>query len=246
MKTKMVIALVLVGLVTGCGGGSGGSTASAPPPAPVKSSDTFQIKTAYSNYLLDQGSQPFGITGTYNSKGVVYPVTGSGRATWGTLTSSSWEGVFAYSKASTVTGNVTINGTTTPLSGTSYTFVDANYNPLGYSGTEYVDVTSYNPVPVTAKVDYSAEWYKANVYSSSAKSSITATRTTSMTLEPDTEHTAIMVIISTDKETLGGSTGYVTSARFRITPAGLITRISESATDYFLGSPYKTVTITYQ
>lgn len=242
---KTVAAISTSALLVACGGGGGGGgSSSGGASGPVKSTDTFQLQTAYNNYLLDSGSQTFTATGTLVQSGSSYPITGSGRTTWGTLVSSSWESAFAYSKASTVTGSATVNGNTVSLAGTSSTYVDANYNPLGNTGNEYVDVISYNTIPVTAKVDYSASWYEANRYTNSSKTSKLGTRSTSITLEPDTANTAILLFIATDRDN-AGSTKSVSTVKFRMTPAGVLTRLSETEVSYS-GTQITTININYQ
>lgn len=242
---KTVAALSASAFLVACGGGGGGSGGSpAPAPGPVKSTETFQLKTAYNNYLLESGSQAFTATGALVQSGTSYPITGSGRTTWGTLVSSTWESAFAYSKTTTVTGSVTVNGNTVSLASSSGTYVDANYNPLGNTGSEYVDVTSYNAIPVTAKVDYSASWYEANRYTTSSKTSKLGTRSTSITLEPDTANTAILLFIATDKDN-AGSTKSVSTVKFRMTPAGVLTRLSETEVSYS-GTQITTININYQ
>jgi hypothetical protein len=78
------ILLTSLALVA-CGGGGGTPTASAP----VASVDTFQLKTAFVNYVSDSRSLPFTIAGT--SSGV--SVTGNGTVTQSTLTNSTFEGL---------------------------------------------------------------------------------------------------------------------------------------------------------
>lgn len=226
-QIKKFGSLVLVSSLIACGGGSGGSSS---PSGPVVSNETFQVKTAYNNSLLDTGTTSFRASGNYVTGGNTYPVTGSGSTTLGALTSSSFQGTPGYSKTSVITGSVTINGQTRPLASTSTQYVDLNYNPLGNSGDEFTEVTTSNPVPVTAKVNDTGNWYQANRYTNSSKNTLLGTRSVSFALLPDTATTAILTIITIDKNTQGTTTSTYTT-KSRITPAGVMTRLSEQGVE---------------
>lgn len=233
---KTVAVLSTTALLLACGGGSGGSS-SGNASGPVKSTDTFQLKTAYNNYLLASDSQSY--TATVAGPGQ-YQETGSGTITRSTLTSSSWEGSFAYKKTMTNTGSSSGGS----VNYTEMDYVDSNYNPLGSTTPdEYIDVTSYNQIPVTAKVDYSAVWYVANRYKNSLKTTQYGNRTTTIALEPDSATTAILAITSVDKDVVGKTT-VVQTARFRMTPAGVLTRLSDTG-QLYLDQGVQTVKITY-
>lgn len=117
------LSLSLLFTLSACGGGGGGGATST---GPVASTETFQLRTAYVNYVTETRSLPFTVTGTSSG----YSVTGSGTATQGSLTSTTFESQAALQKTTTVTGSITANGVTTPLSSSNTTYVDSNYNPL--------------------------------------------------------------------------------------------------------------------
>lgn len=236
-NVKKFAALSTTALLIACGGGGGGSTPAA---GPVVSTDNFQLKTAYDNIVLETGSKAFTITGNFISNGIATPVNGNGTVTRGALQSSSWEGRFAYSK---VTSTAVMGGNISPVSITSTSYVDANYNPLGSSDLEYVDVTSYNQMPVTAKVNYSANFTQANRYTTSAKTTLLGTRSTSIKLDPDTASTAILVVEVIDKDTSGLITS-IGNKKYRMTPTGVLTALTETAVVY-AGSTTKTLNFTY-
>ena len=227
---KLLGAALVTATLAACGGGSGGGNSSSTPSGPVVSNETFQVRTAYNNNLIDTGTVSFKASGNYVTGGNSYPVTGSGSTTFGALTSSSFGGVPGYSKTTVTTGSVTVNGSTSSLASTGTQYVDLNYVPLGNSGSEYVVVTSANPVPVTAKVNDTGNWYSANRYTNSSKTTLLGTRSVSFALLPDTASTAIMTIITTDKNTQGTTTSTYTT-RSKITPAGVMTRISEQGVE---------------
>lgn len=226
------LALTLVFALSACGGGGGGGSTST---APVTSTETFQLRTAYVNYVTETRSLPFKVTGTSSG----YSVSGSGTATQGALTSATFESKAAQQKTTTVTGSITANGTTSPLSSSSTDYVDSNYNPLGEIGSEYSVVNSGISIPTTARVNDTGILYTSNRYTSSSKTTLLGTSTVSYVLEPDTAATALFKVISTEKDTLNKQTS-VSTVTFRITAAGALTRISET---YVEGTT--TLTLTY-
>lgn len=186
----------------------------------------------------------FTVSGSITSGGSTYPVTGNGTTRRGSLISSSFQGTPGYSKTYTTTGSVTVNGVTRPASASYTDYVDVNYVPLGMSGDEFVVVTSANQVPVTAKVNDSGSWYQATRYASSSKVTVLGTRAVTYALLPDTASTAILSLVITDKD-VKGKTVFTDTNRYRMTPAGLVTPLTEQAiTDN--GVEVTNVTATFQ
>ena len=210
------IAVSTSALLAACGGGGGSST-------PVTSTETFQLRTAYVSYLTDTRSLPFSVTGTISGVNV----SGTGTVTQGGIAAATFEGQSAQVKTTTVTGTLAANGQSVPLASTSTAYVDANYSPLGFNGSEYEVVTSSAPIPITARVNDTAVWYSATRYIGSSKATRTGTTTATFVLEPDTASTALLKIIEVERNTSNTVTSTSTTT-FRITPAGNLTRISET------------------
>ena len=217
--------------LTACGGGgSGGST------GPVTSTETFQLRTGWVNYITDTRSSPFTLTGSVSGTAV----TGTGTLTQGSLSSAVFESQNALKKTSVVTGSISGSGQTFPLGITTTTYVDSNYTPLGSSGAEYAVYSSGNAIPLTARVNDTGIWYQSVRYTSSSKTSRLGTATASYVLEPDTASTALLKIVNVEKDTYGTTTSTQTLT-FRITPTGGLTRLSE------VGSEGNTaLTLSYQ
>jgi hypothetical protein len=216
------LCLVLAAsFLTACGGGGGGGTA-----APITPVD-YQLRAGYVNYVTSTGSSNFTVSGTYTSGGTSYPITGSGTATMGGLSASTFEAAAAQAKAVTVTGSIAVNGVSQSLNGTQYSYVNSNYDPLGNSGTEYVVVTNRNEIPVTARVNDTNNFYTADRYTTSQKTSKLGTRSASFVIESYSGSDAYLTIILTDKNNSGTTTA-VNSAKFTMTPAGALTRVSET------------------
>jgi hypothetical protein len=218
---KYTLALSAVVLLVACGGGGGGGEVA--PTTPVD----YQLRTGYVNYVTSTGSSNFTVSGTYTTGGTSYPITGSGTTTLGSLSATTFEGLPAQMKAGTVTGSISVNGTSQSLNGTQYSYVNSNYDPLGNSGTEYVVVTTRNAIPVTARVNDTNIFYTANRYTTSQKTSQLGTRSVSFVIEPYSGSNAYLTIISTDKNNSGTTTA-TNSAKFIMTPAGALTRVNET------------------
>ncbi|MDD2881264.1 MAG: hypothetical protein PHQ58_12580 [Rhodoferax sp.] len=235
MKLHQWLAVAITtAFIAACSGGGGDAGVPASN-APVTSTDTFQVKAAYVNYFNDTRSYPFTVSGTASG----FSVTGSGTVTQSPVTNGLFEGAAVLQKTSTVSGSVVANGVTISLAASDTTFVDSNYVAKGWSGEEYVVVTSVAVVPDTAKVNDSGPWHTSNRYADSSKSTLLGSSDVSFSLAPDTATTALLKIIQVDKDTVGNTTMTMTAV-FRMTPAGGLTRLSETAVD---GS--STLTLTY-
>jgi hypothetical protein len=204
-------------LLTACGGGDGGGSAST-----VSSTETFQLRAGWINYISDTRSLPFSLTGSVSGTAV----TGSGTLTQGSLSNAVFESQIALKKTTVITGTIKGDGQSFPLGITTTTYIDSNYNPLGSSGPEYVVLVSGTPIPATARVNDTGIWYQSVRYASSAKTTRLGTATTSYALEPDTASTALLKIVTVDKDTYGTTTS-TNTLTFRMTPTGGLTRLSE-------------------
>lgn len=224
---KSLIAISTFMALTACGGG-GSST-------PSTSTDTYQLRTAYVNYMTDTRSSPFTASGTVQGVNV----TGSGSFTQGALTNTTFENQAALQKVSTVTASLNANGQTLPLSTSSTTYVDSNYNPLGASDTDYEVVSGSVTIPSTAQVNDTGVWYSSTRYATSTKATRRGTASVSYVLEPDTASSALLKLIRIEKDTTGTTTSTSTLS-FRMTPEGGLTRLSESTL-----TSTGTLTITY-
>lgn len=217
-QIRVWFAMSTLALLAACGGGGGGGSS-----APVTSTETFQLRTAYVSYLTDTRSMPFSVTGTVSGVNV----SGSGTTTQGSMSATTFEGQSAQVKTTTATGTLIANGQSIPLASSSTTYVDSNYNPLGFNGSEYEVVTSSTPIPTTARVNDTAVWYSATRYTSSSKITRTGTTTATFVLEPDTASTALLKIIQVERNTSNTVTS-TNTITFRMTPAGSLTRINET------------------
>ena len=218
MKRRAFVSAALAAplILAACGGGGGGD------PAPTTSAETYQTWAAWVNTLNESGTRTFTISGTVNG----IAVSGSGSATYGALAGGNFEGKAALAKTTVLTGSVTANGQTIPYGGTTVSYVDSNYRPLGVTSNEYWVVTGTPTIPQTARVNDAGTLYTANRYASSAKTSLLGTATVSYAVQPDTAATALLRLVLTQR-TAGGSVTSTDVQTYRMTPAGALTRLSE-------------------
>jgi len=207
--------------LTGCGGGGGGSDS-----ALVTSTETFQLKTAWTNYVTDTSSTPFTMSGIISG----VPVSGSATATEGGLTVSTFEGVSCNKKVAVINGSLMGNSQIIPLNSTQTYYYDMNYNMLGSSSSdEYTVVIGTMALPQTAKVNDSGILYTETIYPTSDKLFSTGTYTVSYSLEPDTATTALLKLTITERN----ASGTVVSTEvetLRLTPTGTFTRLNQKFT----------------
>lgn len=218
--TKNIPIFILVALMSACGGGGGGGT-----PAPVASTAAFSLAASAASSFQDTSTQSFTVSG--KSSGISF--TGSGTVTRGNVTAATFEGTSALQKTTIVSGSITGNGITVPISSSSTSYVDTNYVPLGRSGsTEYMVVSSTPPLPTSAYINDTGTYYVGNRYTDGSKSTLLGTASVTYALQPDTADTALLVLIYTEKD-VAGSITMTSTSKIRLTPAGAATDLSESA-----------------
>lgn len=220
--TKVVVAAVAAAFLTACGGGGGGGTT-----APVASTHSFDLQSAYKSNYAASSSYRFSISGTYGA----YPVSGSGTAVSGAVTSGTFEGQPALQQTTSILGSFTANNQTIPLATSSIGWVDTNYMPLGTSGgSEYIVVNGTASIPTAAKINDTGTIYTAKRYTTSAKTSILGTYAVTYVMEADTATTALVTLISVQKNNAGTTTSTSTE-QYRVTTANTFTKIKETGLD---------------
>ena len=243
-KFKFAIAFSTFAFLAACGGGgefyfhqyrAGSSTSTNT--GPVASTATF-------NLLVADGAE-INKTSNFTISGALRdgtPVIGSGKAVVGNFYSDTFEGRPAFKRTTLITGNMSGNGQSVPLSSSSDDFTDSTHLPLGFSGTEYMVVTGVANVPIAARVGDKGTMYTANRYTSSSKKTLLGTTTTTYAIEADTANTALVTTVETKRDTTGVPTTN-TSSQSRINTANALTKIKETGVNYTTGV---NLTFTYQ
>lgn len=220
-RCHTILAMPLVVALAACGGGGDDAQ-------PVTSTATYPLTVILDNVIKETVSGQFRISGTASSNGQSLAVTGSGTYSTSSIT-SAFEGTSATKKTSTVTGTITAAGTSVPYGGTSATYYSANSSPLGSEADgEYCVITNRTAVPTTAKVGDTNTWFNGTCYSSSSKVITTGSISVSYALEPDSESTANLKLLSRRTMQTGQVSTVISSAR--VTTVGAYSRISETAT----------------
>jgi len=237
MKKSLVVALSVSGLLflTACGGGD--NDVSTAINAPVE----YQLRTAYLNQLtMLSGSRKFKLTGSFVENGFSETINGEGTEDIGAMAATTFEGKSAQKKTTITRGfAVVANNRNVTLDSVEDVYFDTNYNPLGQIGNEYVDengslytvVTSSTPIPATARVNDSGSLSSSNRYSSTSRTKLLGTYNVSYIVQEDTASTALLKLVGTLKDT-AGKTKMTVTVSYRMTPAGVVTKINKTEVSY--------------
>jgi hypothetical protein len=215
-KTRYFVCLLLLGLLSACGGGGNDAGSS---PAIV---ETYPLRTAWINYLSEARSYSFTSLRTDN------PILVSGTLQQFAAQNDVFENAVVRSKVSVSSGTIQANNQTSSFQEKETIYIDANYSAVGLvdDGNGYAVVSSPSLIPQTAKIGDSGMIFVANLYASSDKSILLGTKSLSYVIEPETANMALLKLTETTQDPQGLVTDTIVSV-FRITPSGNLTRISE-------------------
>jgi hypothetical protein len=218
--TTLMLAMVLT-LSAGCGGGGdSGTSTPVPVPVPVPVDQTYQLRNGYLNLVTKSLSQ----VGTYSGTIQGLSITGTAFLTSGSLTGTTFEGIPALQKVTTIAGVLSGNGTNVPVSTSTTTYFSSDYAYKGSSGNEYTVVTTPVNIPETAKVNDIGIAYSENRYTSISKQTFLGKNQVAYALQPDTASTAILKIITTSADQSGAMVGLQVES-YRMTPDGRVTEL---------------------
>lgn len=118
-----------------------------------------------------------------------------------------------------------------PIADTYTLYYDNNYNYLGSDGAdEYTVVNSTMNLPLTARVNDTGILFTETIYPSSSKYYSIGTNTISYTLEPDTATTALLKLITIEKD-LNNANISTSVTVMRLTTTGSFTSLYETYVD---------------
>lgn len=180
---------------------------------------TFPLRSSYQSYVVQGSSNNYTISGT---------CSGSASETSAAAVSATFEGVTGHSATTTVTGSYS-NCTPASFAGTSVSYFDANYKPIGgvVAGTEYTVISSSIELPATVVVGDTAQFGSVDVYSSSTKATRTGTRVLSYVVEPGTSSSNATVNLIARAYNLSNQLLFTQQSRYRLTTAGQLTAVSK-------------------
>lgn len=217
---RLFVAISICVALAGCGGSGSDSSPI------VVSTESFPIRAAYIKQTQSADSRPFTLTGKVSN--TLY--TGEGVIASGSLFDSTFEGVVALGKTSTMTLTLSIEGKTYPSSVASTLYLDSNYNPIGIIENGYSVVTRSTPLPETAKVGATGPWLTIDTYANFSKATRLEIDSVTYALEPETASTAIFKMIRVSKK-VGSATTQTTTHIYRITPLGDLIELSSTFED---------------
>jgi hypothetical protein len=229
MMMRKIVQLAMVtcmlGLLSACGGG-GGSNGGNEDSGPVVSSASFDLRASYKADFDNAQTENFTVSGIESG----YSYAGSGSTSYAAAVNALFEGRGAKSQTSTTAFTISVNGVAIPATASETVYVDADYNPLGLRGSEYLVVTRLTPLPVAARVGDSGEWFSATRYADDSKTIFKGTATVNIALEADTASSAVLKITSVRQDSLGALES-TTTQTYRITPSGSSTPLRDIAID---------------
>ena len=199
----------------GGGGGGGGSSLSAT----AVVSTNFPLQSGYKALVAKATSTNYIISGT---------CSGTANITVSATSSSTFDGAFALSKTSTITGNYS-NCSPTSFAETAVTYYDSNYVPVGSSSSssfgKFLVVPSQ--LPASVNVTDTAEYGTETIYTDSTKSTLKGSNVISYVVESDGSSTSSAIVnlivknFNTSNQLLSTE-----QARYRIVADGTLSPVS--------------------
>ncbi|NVD74374.1 hypothetical protein HUX88_28215 [Duganella sp. BJB1802] len=177
--SKKTAPVALAGLIAmtlaACGGGGGGASPGTSTAATVVTSFPVQQGLAYAFTHGMQSS--LAISGSTSSGSVTYPLSGTLTYTLGAAVNATFNGAAAMQATETISGTLTGNGVTQPLSISSPLYVNAQYAPIGSNEPgNYCVATSTAGYPASATAGQGGDLASYNCYSDSTKRTLVATQ----------------------------------------------------------------------
>ena len=190
---RSLLLSVLIAGVAGCGGG--GSTTAAGSNVAVAASQ------AWDNYLDGNtaNSYDFDLSGNSGADAI----TGTGTLQVSDAVQTTFNGVDAWRKTITVTGNVTSGNVAIDDTYNGY-FTDTGV-PLGFTNSsEYTVLENVAAVPATLRVGDSGQWYTGKIYDDAAFTNQTGTRVVTYTVEAGSNGAALVKLRQVDRDMANG------------------------------------------
>ncbi|MFC5499819.1 hypothetical protein ACFPOE_19920 [Caenimonas terrae] len=196
-----------------------------------------------SNMINQSKTGTVSIAGTVTASGQTVSVAGAGTYTE-TTSAATFEGVAGLRKHVDLSGSVSANGQTAPLSASTDAYYDSNYKPLGStSAGAYCVTTAYTSLPANAPAGTSGTWISQDCYASSAKTSKIGSGTVTYTVEADSANSLILRLTTRVTDSAGNV--LPSTASYRVTTTGATSRLTDAVTVTVNGASAN-LTISYQ
>lgn len=207
---KLIVPALAAALLTACGGGGGSDTPSTPP------TTAFALDAAYKALTASGSSRTYNVSGT---------CSGTGSIAVSTPVAGTFEASPALVQTSTL--SITVTGCTGSGTGvvTSQSFVDSNYRPLG-SVIPNQQYSKFGPVviPTTVKVGDTGIIGTSTAWTTSAKTTPLGTGSYSYVVEPETDSSVIVKLITKSFSTTN-ALQYTEVVSYRLSAAGGLTQL---------------------
>lgn len=266
MITRVMLGLVGLVLLAGCGGGGGDSPASTPAaqaPAPADPNLTVPVQTAFANFVNNGVDAPFTISGSKDNSTPANPIpltplSGNGRLTIGpgdsgTFTGGPFDGTAIHRTTQVLTGTITGNGQSTPISSTGQVYYRSdNYTALVSDFPGAYTVYDASTHPQTVKAGDTGPIRNGRRYANFADS-LQPERpffhpdvvTAAYAVSSDTATTLLIRIIETVRNVLFPGSDEQTQTVYRIDTSGNVSLVSITTTKESLGSVFQTLVFTF-
>lgn len=211
-------ALLAAALLGACGGGGGGSD------APVVSTESFALATAYQNFVQRAATRSFTFSGLADGAAV----TGSGTRTETATVAGSFGGAAVWSKSTTMAGSFNVGGSNFPVSVVETDYLDADFALVSnVSDDVYTVVDAKLPIPASVKVGAQADLWAGRYLDNATRSVMQGSFAVSYVVEADTATSVLVKLVLVDRDA-GGVTEGTSTLTYRLTTAGELTLLSES------------------
>lgn len=223
---KAAFFTLTVLFLSGCGGGSwnGGD-------------NSYPLQAAFIDSITSSSQYNFTLSGTIAGASI----SGAGVEVNSVLTPAIFLGESCGQQTSSATGSYTQAGVVIPFNKVSFACYDINYDLLGTTGSEFLIVTDFTPLPDYVYVGDSGPYYTGETYSDGTFTIQTGTKTASVSILDGTTSDSALVSLSIVNYSLNGAVVSSTTKLFNLYTDGTLYPVSSSTV-----SGAETVITSYQ
>lgn len=229
----MAVAGVLAMTLAACGGGGGGAASDTTTAAtPVITSFPVQQALAYAYTHGLQSSLT--VTGTATNGSTSYSLTGTLAYTLGTVANATFNGAAVQQATETISGTLSGNGLTRPLSISDVLYVNAQYAPVGSNDTgSYCVAGSSAGYPVAATVGQSGDIASFSCYEDSTLRVLNSTQKITYVTAAGSDSTSLNFLMVSSVFDAAGKPAASTTTTYAISAAGIpkLIRVQMSGAD---------------
>ncbi len=225
MLKKSLLALVFALCFAGCGGGGGGDSSGS---SGATQTLSVPLLTAVANLVNNGIVVKFSISGSSGNAAV----TGSGTLTDAPAVSATLNGAAVLKTTETVTGTVTVNGNSAPLSTSRIIYRNSSSfaEVVDDEGNPFIVFGSYS-YPEFVKAGDAATLATGTIFSDNTQSTKTGTVILSYAVATDAANSLLVTFIDSDFDNSNNKTAEGQTT-FRVDTSGNISFVSLKATGF--------------